>query len=285
MVSRAQLLALDFPSQTINRQVRRGQLHWIHRATFAVGHPRLTPRGRWMAAVLACGAGAVLSHRAAWALWELGPRPGGAVDVTAPRDRRRAIPGVRLHRSRRVIACDTRLIDGIPVTSVPRTLLDLAEILSPQRLRRALEEADRRELLDGRELDELVQHRSHGCHGLAALRAARTALNGSAPWTLSELEEAFLGLIRQAGLPEPRCNVLVEGELVDCFWPDAPLVVELDGYAVHRGRRSFEDDRRRDGKLQLAGVPVLRFTQPRVMHEPAGVLADVTAMLRRGPGA
>ncbi len=277
MVALWQLRVLGYPPSAVNRAVARGQLHRIHRGVYAVGHRRLTARGRRMAAVLACGAGAVLSHRSAAALWDLGSPPAGPIEVTGGRTRRR-VPGVRFHAARNLSAEDVTVHDGIPVTAVERTLLDLAEVLGPQRLRRALEAAERTERLDWRALQATLERHS-GARGIRALRAAMSELRGSAPWTQSELENAFLALIRDAGLPEPHCNVLVQGELVDCFWPARPLVVELDGFRFHRTRRSFEADRRRDVKLQLAGIPVLRFTHARIEQEPRQVLREVAGML------
>ena len=193
------------------------------------------------------------------------------------------VKGVRFHGVRSLAPEEVSVRDGIPVTTMHRTLLDLAEVRHPQRLRRTLEAAEQRDLLDVEEL-HAVMRRNAGRHGIKPLRRAVQELSGSPPWTQSELEDAFLALTRGAGLPEPRCNVLVHGELVDCFWPHGPLVVELDGYRYHHDRRSFENDRRRDVKLHLKGIPVLRYTHPRVEHEPAQVLSEVAAMLSQlGP--
>jgi very-short-patch-repair endonuclease len=227
-----------------------------------------------MAAVLAGGPEAVLSHWAAAALWELRPNPSRPFDVTAPGRTRKGPGGVRLHRVRQLHPEDRAVIDGIPVTALHRTLLDYAEISRHQYLRLALEAAERRELLDGRKLEALYE-RSRGRRGLKPLRAAVAELRGPTPWTQSELERAFLALIRGAGLPEPRCNVLVEGFLVDCWWPTHRLVVEIDGYAFHKSRVQFEENRLRDTKLQLEGIRVLRVTQPRIEFGAKELLADV----------
>jgi hypothetical protein len=258
--------------------VAKGLLHREYRGVYAVGHARLTLRGRWMAAVLACGRGAVLSHRAAAALWELRQPPSGPIDVTAPGRVRRGRAGIRLHSVRRLDAAHATALDGIPVTSLPRTLLDHAEVASAQQLRLAVEAAQRRDLLDPSALKQLMQD-SPGRHGLRPLGAALAALSDEAPWTQSELEIRFLALTRAAGLPPPQCNVVVEGILVDFFWPRHRLVVEVDGYAFHKSRQSFEADRRRDAKLQLAGLRVLRATQARIDHEPAVLISEVTRLL------
>ncbi len=255
--------------------VAKGWLHRLHRGVYAVGHSRLTVRGRWMAAVLACGPDAVLSHRAAAALHELRTAPG-LIEVTALTNR--AIPGIRCHRSRCLGRSDRTTIDGIPVTSVNRTLLDIAAQERPQRLRSILETVQRQERLRPRQLDELLAH-SAGHRGVTPLRQALSALHDEAPWTQSVLEQRFLELLRDAGLPEPRTNVLVDGELVDCFWPEHNLVVELDSYGFHRGRRQFEQDRAKDTRHTLAGRRSARITQARVEHEPRTVLYDVSLLL------
>lgn len=234
-----------------------------------------------MAAVLACGPNAVLSYRAAIALWELRPAPSGPVDVTVPGRSKRGRKGIRLHNTRALHADDRVVVDGIPITDVHRALLDYAEVARFQQLRLALDAADRRDLLDGRRLEALYS-RSRGRRGLKPLRAAVAELTGPAPWTQSEFERAFLALIREARLPEPQTNVIVCGHLVDCWWPQARLAVELDGYLWHKTRRSFEDDRRRDVEFALAGIVTVRLTEPRVRYEAETVVSDVTRLLSAG---
>jgi very-short-patch-repair endonuclease len=229
-----------------------------------------------MAAVLACGPGAVLSHRAAAALWELAAAPGGPVDVTAPT--RHGLPGIRCHRCRRLESDDVAVIDGIPVTSIIRTIADLAGILPLQRLRTALEAAQRRELLDFRRLG-----RVRGRRGATVLRQALAELHDEAPWTQSGLERLLLEGIRAADLPEPQCNVPVDGFVVDYYWPDHELVVEVDSYGFHRSRRSFEDDRRRDAIHTLAGRRTFRPTHERITGEIDAVIRDLSALLGAEP--
>lgn len=276
-----QLLALGFSRWWVQREVRQQRLHRIHRGVYAVGHTRLSVKGRWMAAVLACGPDAVLSHGAAAALWELQRAPSNKIDVTALR--KHIVPGVRCHLSRAPLHADDRtIIDGIPVTSISRTLLDQAEVLRPQRLRSTLEAAQRRDLLDGRKLDPLLA-RSFGRRGLPRLKRALSELHEQAPWTQSQLEQRFLELVRDAGLPEPRTNVIVDGELVDCFWPQHNLVVELDSYGFHRSKRSFEDDRLKDTRHTLAGRRSMRVTRARVEHGQRALLGDLSALLAEPP--
>ena len=247
---------------------------------YAVGHTRLTVRAHWLAAVLACGPEAVLSHHAAMALWELRPAPAAQIDVTAPG--RRTHAGVRCHVSRTLGPADRTTVDGIPVTSLERALLDYAEIALPRQLRAALEAAQRIGRLHRRRVEALLE-RSSGRRGVTPLRAALQQLHDEAPWTQSGAERRLLELIRAAGLPEPRANVLVEDELVDCVWPAQRLVIELDSYGYHRSRRAFEDDRRRDTKLQLAGYRVVRLTRERLEHEPLRVIEDVRALVGSRP--
>lgn len=276
VVATRQLLRLGYSHNRTAVLVAKGWLHRLHRGVFAVGHTRLTVKGRWMAAVLACGPDAVLSHRSAAALHDLRPIPGGEIDVTAPSGHRH--PRVRCHKARSLPQQDRTLIDAIPVTSIERTLLDLAALYSHQRLRTTLEAAQRRDLLDNRRIDELLA-RTPGHRGAPRLARALAELHDEAPWTQSDLERAFLELIREAGLPEPRTNVFVDGELVDVYWPSHDLVVELDYYDYHRSKRSFENDRRKDSKHLLAGRRSLRVTGTRVAHERRALLSDLSALL------
>ena len=282
VVARGQLYALGFTAHQLQTRIRSGRLLRVHRGVYAVGHDRLSARGRWMAAVLACGSEAVLSHRAALALWDLRPIPSGRIDVTVTAGNGRGQPGIRVHSARTLHPADCAVVDGVPVTTLARALLDYAEVARFQQLRLVLEEAIRREVLDGRTLDETLA-RGRGRHGLKPLRAALAAIRGPAPWTQSELEREFLALVRAAGLPEPSANVVVDGFLVDLYWPEARLVVEIDSYGFHKTRKKFEDDRRQDTKLQLAGVVTIRMTQSRVEGEPEQLLSDVAAMLSRAP--
>jgi very-short-patch-repair endonuclease len=279
VVSVAQLQALGLSNAAIYRRARAGRLHRIHRGVYAVGHRRLTPKARWLAAVLACGPTAVLSHRAALAFWDLRPRPRGPIDVTVVARGRRSPPGIRLHCVRALHPGDFVVLDAIPVTTVARSLFDHGLAATPEQLRTAIEAAERSNRLDP-QIEELLA-RTPGLPGTAKLRHALAALTGSAPWTRSELERVFLALVREAGLPEPQANVIVAGHLVDFHWPAARLVVEVDGYAFHRGRASFELDRRRDLDLQLAGQRAIRLTQRRIHAEELRVQAELRALIER----
>lgn len=281
VVARRQLLKLGLGAGAIDHRLAEGGLHRVHAGVYAVGHMALAPRGRLMAAVLACGEGAVLSHRCAAAHWELRASAQRAVDVTVVGEGRRSRPGIVVHRARRLHPDDRALRLGIPVTAVARTLLDLAEVLPRDQVQRAFEEAERLRLLDLRAIESLCR-RSHGRRGLRPLLAL-LAHARSAPATRSELERRFLQLCRDAALPLPAVNVLVEGFEVDALWRTQKLIVELDSHAFHRNQAAFERDRVRDAALQLAGYRVVRITSRRLDTAPSVVVQTITALLGQGP--
>lgn len=276
MASISQLRALGFSPPSVDRLTRSGLLCRLHRGVYAVGTTKLTARGWWLAAVLACGPDAVLSHRSAAALWNLRRTPSGDVDVTAPGPRRH--DGIRSHICRDLPSQDRTVIDAIPVTSVYRTILDEASDLSPGRLRSRLEELEHRELFDLHSFNAVLA-RNPTRAGSHKLKQAIAVLTDDPPWTNSKGERDLLELLRAADFPEPSCNVYVEGELVDFVWHRQRLIVELDHPYTHGSKRSFEDDRKRDTKLQLAGYRVIRITYERLYGDPAGVIADVAALL------
>jgi very-short-patch-repair endonuclease len=238
--------------------LRSGWLHLLHRGVYAVGHP-VSIRGRFAAAVLACGDGAALSHLPASDVWAI-RRWSGKIVVTVPRGRV-GPAGVEIHRSRMLEPEDLARRDGIRVTSVARTLLDLAGVLGPLDLARAIDRAERAELFDLAAVDGVLA-RARGRRGAAALRRAVAAWRPRQ--TRSELEDRYFELLQEAGLPLPRFNVLLEGELatheVDSFWPAHGLVVQLDGFAYHRTRVDRERDAGTDADLELAGYRVVRLT-------------------------
>jgi very-short-patch-repair endonuclease len=276
-----QLRTLGYPGSAVHRMVKHGRLHRLHRGVYAVGHNCLTRKGRWMAAVIACGSDAVLSHRHAAALHELRPMPAGPIDVTGPGHSRRKVERVRFHAARRLHQQDVTKVDGIPVTTVARTLLDLAETIHRQQLRLALEAAERLELFDLGECTATIE-RNPGRRGTKALTEALDDINGPAPWTRSELERQFLAFIREHGLPEPQLNVVVADLPVDCYWPEHRLVAELDGYGFHRTRAQFEEDRRRDAVLLLHDVRVIRPTERRITHDGPALSRELAWLLGGG---
>jgi very-short-patch-repair endonuclease len=221
-----------------------------------------------------------LSHRDAAGLWDLRSSERSAVDVTVLGRGRRRRPGIDIHVTRTLHPDDRTIVDSIPVTSVPRTLLDLVDVLEAKAVQRAYERAARLRLLDVRAIEALLE-RSNGRRGVAVLRELLDYDPAPAAGTKSELELMFLDLIRAAGLPTPQVNVLVEGFEVDAHWPRAGLVVELDSYEHHADRRAFERDRVKIRELRLAGYEVLPVTYRQLEHDPGRVIAAVRAMLAR----
>jgi very-short-patch-repair endonuclease len=271
VVSRAQLRELGASLPGVGSWVRRGRLHVLHRGVYAVGHAHVGREGHRLAAVLAGGPGAVLSHVSAAAHWGLLHSDAARIDVTAPRHRRSA-GTIRLHRTRSLDAGDATTHQGIPITSVSRTLLDVAATLKPHRLERALAQAERLQLYDHRAIEALLA-RANGHRGRVALTKATAR---EPKLTRSDLEARFLELARQTTLPEPLANFTLAAPdhpriEVDFYWPRHRLVVEIDGFESHGTHAAFKADRKRDAALQAAGNKVLRFTHDDVVGDPATV--------------
>jgi hypothetical protein len=229
-----------------------------------------------MAAVLACGPYALLSHRSAAALWDLAPSSSSLIDVTASRGRA-GRPGIGLHRPRTLHPEDRAKRDAIPVTCIARTLFDLSEVVDRRQLERAFEQTERLRLLD---VAALTRQCERG-RGRRALKVMEPLLAASSPTpeTRSELERRFLDVCRRAGVPPPEVNVLVEGFEVDALWRDQKLIVELDGYEYHRTRAAFERDRVRDAALQISGHRIIRVTSRRLADDPEEVADGIRALL------
>lgn len=277
IVARRQLLQAGLSGRAIECRAEAGRLHRLHYGVYAVGHQRLPRRGWWLAAVLTFEPGALLSHRSAAALWGLMRSGRGPIEVSVQRARPRQ--GILIHQTR-LHRADRAVVDGIPVTSVARTLFDLAEIVDEQQLERALEEADRLRLLRMPEL-EAVWARSQGRRALRPIR--RLIDEAQAPGeTRSPLEDRVLGLCREFDLPLPVTNVEVLGHGVDALWPSERLVVEADGYAYHRHRAAFERDRLRDAAMQAEGYRVLRVTHRRLVQERHAVAKEIRRLLVLG---
>ena len=226
-----------------------------------------------MAAALAYGPHAVISHRTAAALWGIGTSTW-KVDVTTPQSKR-SRDGIR-HHTARLHPEDIARRDGIPVTSVARTILDVAAKLSKDALAKVIEAADRLELADLNALNRAIARRPKA-PGARKLKAVLSDYRGAAD-TRSELERDFRALIHKAKLPEPQFNVLVAGVMVDVYWPEWKLVVELDSRGYHLNPRAFENDRLRDATLMKAGVRVLRVTANRLKRHAGAVLGDIKAL-------
>jgi hypothetical protein len=261
VVARTQLKRVGLDRSAIRRRVLAGTLHPVHGGrVYAMGRAPLSMRGRYLAAVMACGAGAVLSHRSAADLWGL-RSTNTRIEVTVDRVCRE-VPGIHIHRSRMLSADDQTVKHGIPVTTVARTLLDLAAVVSPQDLLAAIDRAERLQLFDLTAAVDVLD-RARGRRGAKRLRLAIASYEPS--MQKSELERRFKELLGTApDIPKPFFNALVEGETgtheVDAYWEDERLAIQLDGFAFHRTRRDQERDATSDADLELAGLRVLRLT-------------------------
>jgi Transcriptional regulator, AbiEi antitoxin/Protein of unknown function (DUF559) len=274
VVSLTQLQSAGLTASGVRSRVARGRLHRIHRGVYAVGHTRLDENGCFIAAVLAYGPRALLSHRSAAALWGLHRDGRALIDVTVPGRSARSRRGVRAHRGG-LRPQDAAVHEGVPCTSVARTLLDFAAVARPREVERAVSKADVLRLLDLRQVDAAPGHPGAG--------VLREALGAEPALTAGELEERFLAICERAALPRPEVNaeLLVAGErlVVDFLWRDDGLVIETDGYAFHSHRAAFESDRRRDQLLMLTGFQVLRFTWRQLTEEAGRVASTCTSVL------
>lgn len=278
VVARRQLLAVGVTQRSIERALEAGRLHTLHKGVYAVGHRALTPRGNWMAAVLAAGPDAVLSHRAAAALW--GIRDGVAVEVSAPSGvRRRGIVG---HRA--TIPADERTVcDGIPTTTVARTLLDLAAVVPQDQLERAMRVSESRRLTDLTFLGALVARYPNRA-GTRAIRAIAGDARLGLDRINSGLEEAARKFIATTGLPQPSFNVTVLGYECDVVWWEQRVILEVDG-PHHATPLQRAEDARRDRRLIAAGWRPVRATEHQVDRERRAVEADLRVLLATAPSA
>jgi hypothetical protein len=242
---------LGMTSGAITKRVRAGTLHRVHRGVYAVGHNRLSEKGTYMAAVLAAGKGAALSGLSAAALWKAWRRPVREIHVIAPRGRHKQ-SGFRLHTTRRLGPRDVTELDGIPVTTLARTLVDLTDVLTAHQLANVIHEAAFHERFDRKKTYEAIERAT----GRPSLHRLQRALEASGAGTRSHLEDRFLSLI--GDLPQPLVNTRIAGIEVDFAWPG--LVVELDGPA-HQRPRTRHEDANRDARLSAAGYEVLRLTR------------------------
>jgi len=279
IVTRAQLRTLGLSDRAISRRLTSGRLHAVYPAVYAVGHRVIGQRGRWLAAVWACGPGAVLSHGSAAALWELTGTQPRHIHATIPIDVGRKGPaGVQLHRSRSLDSADVVIRDAIPVTGVARTLLDIAPGFPPRKLRRAFAQADVLRVLDFADLDRLLAAHPRRA-GTPKLRALAAEHRAEEDLSRSDFEDRLVELCVGAGLPMPRVNAHVAGLEVDVSWPEVLVVAEADSYAYHGTWAAMQRDRRRDAKLHAAGCLVHRFTDRQLRVEPDEVIAAVRRSL------
>lgn len=281
VVSRGQLVGLGLGEGAVEHRVAVGRLHPVGKGVYAVGHRRISREGRWLAAALSSGPGAVLSHRSAAALWGIRDSASGPVDVTVP-SKSTSSPRVRRHHS--VLPADeVTVCEGIPVTTVPRTVFDLAATSSIDRIENAIRQAEYRRLYDRLSLVDLVK-RYPGRRGVGRVRMALARIETlPAGRARSPLEERFLSFLRRYGLPRPRLNAWIAvGEKrfqVDCHWPGTRHVVELDSWEAHGTRSAFREDRARDRVLGTAGFSVTRISSAQLDDEPKAIAADLRALL------
>jgi very-short-patch-repair endonuclease len=279
VVLRRQLLDAGFTPSAIKHRIGRGDLHPMWRGVYAVGRPDVDMCGRWMAATMICGRGAVLSHESAAELWRLRRTGAGPIHVSAPLSANHRREGIALHR-RTALADDVTRRLGIPVTTPSCTLVDLADRLPRDPLEAAVIEADKRGLVDPDRLRralEAIRPRP----GVALLRAVLD--RETLALTDSELERRFLPLVRRAGLSPPLTQQTVNGFRVDFHWPRLGLIVETDGLTYHRTPAQQARDRVRDQAHTAAGLTTLRFTHAQVAYEPAHVESVLRTVAERLP--
>jgi very-short-patch-repair endonuclease len=281
VVARRQLLGLGLGREAIAVRLRTGRLHPLHRGVYAVGHLVISQEARWMAAVLACGPGAVLSHRSAAALWGMRGASRRAIDVTTG-SKSRSRGGICRHYA--VLPPDEVAVErGIPVTTVPRTLFDFAAVASADAVEHALRESEYRRLYDRLALPDLLDRypRRRGARVVRGCLARRA--EAPAGRVKSPLEERFLPFLRRHRLPLPRLNAWISLESasyeVDCLWAATRTIVELDGYEGHGTRGAFREDRARDRRLRVAGYEVTRITWAQLDDEPEAIAADLRELL------
>lgn len=258
VVTHRQLRDAGLSRAAITKRAQGGRLHRLYQGVYAVGHVGLSIEGRWMAAVLACGSGAVLSHGDAAALWGLLRSIAGPVDVSVPTHAGRVSrTGIRLHRRAALDPAQITIRRNIPVTTPERAVADLDGVVAPHLVRRAIRQAE----------------------VLGLPLGPRAQTDG----TRSELERLFLGLCRRYRLPPPQVNAKIGSLTVDFLWPERRLVVETDGYRYHRGRQAFEDDRARDLQLRALGYEVIRLSYKQALEEPERVARTLAVVLQAAP--
>jgi predicted transcriptional regulator of viral defense system len=281
VVATRQLADLGYGRNAVAKAAKAGRLHRVHRGVYAVGHERLTWEGRCMAALLASYP-SVASHLSAGWLWGLLRSRPGTIHVTSrsPRHGKRDFIEHRADLAR----SDLARRDGIPVTSLARTILDLAVDSRPRTVSRFIRQADDDKTFDLRAMEDLLA-RTKGHRGQAKVRAALEIYDATPVFTRSDIEKRFYEVVAAAGLPAPSMNCFVGGFEIDAYWADHRFGVELDIYETHGSRLSFEEDRERDDELLLAGIETTRVTGPRLAREPEAVVESVRRHLERRGGA
>lgn len=278
VITRRQLLELGFTSKAIEHRLAAGRLHRAYWGVYAVGRPQVSRKGGWMAAALASGPGTVLNHESAAALWGLPDRERGRIRLAVPRSRSPRNPGLVVHRRHNGVFADATTCDGIPVTSVVRTLIDLATRSTMAEIETLVNQADRLDLVHPEPLRRALEPLA-GEPGAPILR--RTLDRRTFTLTDSELERRFLPIARRAGLPKPETQVHLNGYRVDFYWRDLRLVVETDGLRYHRTAAQQARDRLRDQAHMAAGDQSLRFTHAQIRYEPGAVERTMAAVAGR----
>jgi hypothetical protein len=276
VVTRALLVEAGLTAEEIKQRVRRGALLRVHRGVYRVGHRAPTVEATYLAAVLACGEGALLCGRAAGHLLGVLRKPPRSPEVMAPA--RRRVPGVRTQRTNRLDATDATTCRGIPVTTVARTLVDLAAELPAPELARSCHEAGVRHGTTPMQVEAVLARRPNS-RGAGKLREI---IRGDVHVTLSKLESRFLALLRDAGLVLPQTNRAAGGRRVDCRWHEQRLTVELDSYRYHQSRHAWEQDRRREREAHARGDELRRYTYGDVFEHPRLMLAELRLLLPTG---
>jgi very-short-patch-repair endonuclease len=275
VVTRRQLLDAGVTEEEIKQRLARGALLREHWGVYRVGHQAPSVHARYMAAVLACGEGALLSGRAAGHLHGLVKGAPPKPTVTTPTQR--SVRGVATRRARHPDPRDRAVRDGIPVTTVARTLVDLAADLTPGALARACHEAGVLYRTTPADVDAVLARRPNS----PGAKKLRRILHGETPVTLSRLESRFLALLTADNLPLPVTNRPAGGRRVDCRWPEHRLTVELDSYRYHSSRHAWEQDRRREREAHARGDDIRRYTHGDVFENPRPMLRELRTLLRR----
>jgi very-short-patch-repair endonuclease len=275
VITREQLLGAGLGRGAIAHRIKAGTMQRLYTNIYLLGPAPPTPMAQARAAALACGPDATVSHRSAARLFNLLPEISGDVDITVAGRNPGIHTGIRLHRVASLARADATVMRGINVTSVARTICDLAATESATATEHAFQEALYRDIVTDKALNAVLD-REPTRKGAPLVKA----LVANPALTRSERERRLLKLIRDAQLPKPLTNVRVHGYLVDIFWPNHSLTLEFDGWKAHGHRLAFEKNRKRDQVLLAAGIRVLRITDRQLMNEPIALVARIAQALR-----
>ncbi len=287
----ADLIGLGLTASAVRKRVGAGTLYRLYQCVYGlVPAELLTRNGRWLAAVYACGPGAVLSHRTAAALHDLRRTDGTRIDVTVPGRHQRRHPGIRSHRSLTLTDADITIVEGIRCTTIARTQLDLAEVIPRRSVERALDQAESMDAFDLTAIQDQLE-RNATRKGARVIRSvlAEHYVGSTVSW--SELEEQFLATVRRHGLPAPELNRFIDfgdgGPAVraDFVWRAHKILVEADGFRTHRTRQAFEYDRRVSQRAMVAGWRPVRTTKRQVERQPDQIVATVATLCATGSAA